>query len=224
MKAFIYWGFFLSCCLNAQAKVARVLYYHTQQAAPSPIYMYVNNQLLREVDATFEFSEDLELGANDEDIQIVFSPSRVAEGEALAASLPSVSVNTDWEKSLILVVETAGNEVLPIEAIALNADDHYFGDGDFLFINLSPNSMIGTFGEEPIRVAARSIHVAEMSDFSGEFLDVKLDYIRPDDAGKRRWMIQQGWRVLPDRRTVVLCYVPAGRTSMKYFAVQIKDM
>ncbi|WPJ97176.1 hypothetical protein SH580_05570 [Coraliomargarita algicola] len=224
MKTLVYWALFLCVALSAQATVARILYYNPQQTAPSSIYMYVENQLLGEVNAALDFGDDLDLDTSGEAIEIVFSPTQIAEGATLASGLPTVTVNQDWEKCLIVVVEAAGNERLPVEAYAVNADTHFFGESDFLFINRSPNRLLGTFGETQIEVGAEDLHVVRMAQHRGEFLDVKIDYIRPDDDDKRRWMIQQGWRVLPDRRTVLICYAPAGRTSMKYFAVQIKDL
>lgn len=223
MRTLIYWSLFLCVSLSSQATVARILYYNPQETAPSTIYMYVENQLLGEVNAALDFGDDVNLDTSGETIEVVFSPTQIVEGAKLASGLPTVTVQQGWEKCLIVVVEAAGNERLPVEAYAVNADAHLFGQSDFLFINGSPNRLLGTFGEKQIEVNSQDLNVVQMAAHRGEFLDVKIDYIRPDEDGKRRWMIQQGWRVMSDRRTVVLSYQPAGRTNMKYFAVQLKD-
>lgn len=211
--------------MAAHGKMCRVLYYNKPSSAPDTVYMYVNGQLHGELELPqFQFGQDIEFEESGGALQIVLSPRILEAGETLADGLPSMNVARGWKKFLIVVVESQQNELLPIKPIAINANENHFGNGDFLFLNLTPNLVGGTFGDQIIKVAPHKMHVAKMSEYLGEFLDVKLDYVRPDGQKRRRWMIYQGWRILPDRRTLVFCYVPEGRKSMKYFATQVKNM
>ncbi|CAA6678048.1 MULTISPECIES: hypothetical protein [unclassified Lentimonas] len=225
MKAFITLTIVLCSCVPALGSVARILCYDKPSNAPDVVYIYVDSQLHGEVELPkLKFGEDIELKASGSDLQIVLSPKIIEKGQELPSELPSIKVSKDWKKFLIIVIEDKNNEALPIKPFAINANDDYFGNKDFLFINLSPNYVVGTFGDKVIELEPQKIQVEKMSAYSGEFLDAKLDYVRPDDNGKRRWMVYKGWRVLPDRRTLVFCYPQSGRTTMKYFATQVKNM
>ncbi|MDQ8207530.1 hypothetical protein QEH52_08420 [Coraliomargarita sp. SDUM461003] len=225
MKTLLSLLFLLCACLPLQGRVGRILYYNKPANAPDRVYLYVDGQFHSEVDLpSFQFGQDIEFEQGRGVLKLIFSPRLLEEGEPLPEGLPSVNVRKGWEKFLIVVVESQKSSLLPIKPIVINANEKHFGNGDFLFMNLTPNLLGGTFGEEQIRVAPRKMHVAKMAAYQGEFLDVKLDYVRPDGQKKRRWMIYQGWRILPDRRTLVFCYVPEGRKTMKYFATQVKNM
>jgi len=225
MKFILLLSILTGTCLSlAQANLARILYYDKPAKAPDTAYMYVNGKLHGEIKLPkFEFGEDLILKEGKENQHITFSPKIIEEGQQLPLGLPSVKVSKNWKKTLLVAVKDSENKLLPIQVYAINANDTYFGNCDFLFINLTPNLIVGTFGKENILVPPKNRHVQKMSDSRGDLLNVKLDYVRPNDNNKRRWMVYQGWRILPDRRTLVFFYMPKTRTSMKYFATQIKN-
>ncbi|MFC5051408.1 hypothetical protein ACFPK9_12405 [Rubritalea spongiae] len=169
----------------------------------------------------YEFGKDLQFEGENE-LEIVFAPKIYDEGEVMPKGLPSTKVDARWEKFLIVAVTDTKNPTFPMKLLSLNATDNYFSNGDFMFVNFTPNYVLGTFGKKKVNVAPMKLKVANMSDSMGQFLDVKLNYVEPQNK-KQRWMVRQGWRVLDDRRTVVFFYVPDGRTTMKYFATQIKN-
>jgi len=193
--------FMLSILSLSAERVIRVIYYQGPGDAPREAYLYGTSGNFAKVKLPRHNTSDaVELPDNGE--QFILLPQELPPETLPPIDAPTVTIPSDWELSVLLVLTDSNNPVLPIKVQPINASASVFGPGEIYWVNLTEIAVGGMIGDTKLVVKPRSVKITGSPKTESGDYPVLIDSVTPG-TNTRRWLVRQTWRHSPNARQIV---------------------
>lgn len=148
--------FFLSFCITLHAeRAARLIYLNAPaQASKEMSILQEKEDPLTLKILTKNFSTPFQIAPAGK--RLIIAPKGTMKDEdGEWKKFPAINISEDWSKIVIFLTEDKTNERFPVRGFAVNASSANFGEGDFMFINLSDAQVVGKAGDKEIKIQPR---------------------------------------------------------------------